>query len=1059
MNIEPGIIALGASAGGLESLREFFTRIPETTGFAYIVVQHLSPNFKSLMDEILSKCTNLPVHRIDGETALAPNAIYLAPPKSHLTVNGSEIVASPLNEAPSPPHVIDSLFESLAKDRGSDAVGIILSGTGSDGMLGAMEIIETGGTVFAQSPETCKFDGMPQSAIRAKAVSSVLSVPEMVERLVTLSQEWGKRKHYELRQADPVMQQIIAVVRSRQGIDFSNYRFSTIGRRIERRMRHLQMNSAQLYVQELQESETETAALTRELLIGVTGFFRDQDAFSGLADNVVPLLFDRCEDECLRVWVAGCSTGEEAISIAVILYEYIVSRNLSKTIKIFATDVNRSAIEYATAATYGPEQLRGFPPSKIETYFNLTNGSFCLKPFIRRLIIYSVHNVATDPPFTRVDLLSCRNVLIYLQNELQERVLHQFLFALKMGGILFLGKCEQPNHASTHLETLDNPNRIYQKTKPVDARSLPEFTPSHLLGTDHSTLSSRMKRQGVNLHTRADSAPSIEQTCKELLERFVPCGALVNTNLELVHLYGSANELLKIPPGKTTLDLTKMLPDPLALAVSTASSTAIAKNTDAVVKNIQVQLEPDAPVTSFMVSMAPSPRGDKAKPKYLLVMFTETSVQQAPSATKSDTIEIDQSTQASARIRTLEEQLASTRDTLQNAIEELETANEELQSTNEELMSSNEELQSSNEELHSVNEELYTVNSEYQSKITELSKANKDIDFLLRNSRIGMVFLDRQLRIQRFNQNISTVISLLPHDVGRPLTDLQFNFCHKELMEAIHEVSEGQLSQRNLEIVDRGRSFMVTIAIFSCGDDDVLLAGLGGKKETEEIIVSFIDISLTKEAEQLRTFRNQSEELAYHILAEVRAKALMVLQRSKDHTHLDMQDTRTIQKMTEMGLTMRKDRAAVQTAEICSLRRAIEDCIVHERVAAQLDSEGAGPMFFVRRDLFTDTISQVALAYARDPACGNDPVRVSCKTVGQTVRIRFHHPRAKLDNHSLLRLFQEGPGGPEDLKPDVGIAVYSARSLGGDLLVSEVSGEAYIDFLLPASVRVQRNEA
>lgn len=1057
MNTGPAVIALGASAGGLESLKEFFTLVPAQTGFAFIVVQHLSPNFKSLMDEILSQCTDLPIHRIEQETTLSSNAIYLAPPKSQISVNGSQVISKPLSEAPSPPHVIDSLFDALAKDRGSDAIGIIFSGTGSDGTLGALEIVETEGTVLVQSPQTCKFDGMPQSAIRAGAATQVLSVSDIVPRIVALGEELAKRKHYELKQSEPEMQQIFALLRSHQGIDFSGYRFSTVGRRIERRMRQLQMSSTQLYVQELRESDSEAAVLTRELLIGVTSFFRDAEAFKELTARVVPQLFERCEDDCLRVWTAGCSTGEEAISLAVALYEHIVKHRLSKSVKIFATDVNRSAIEFATAASYAPEQLRGFPADKIETYFNLVNGAYILKPFLRRLIIYSVHNVATDPPFTRVDLLSCRNLLIYMQNDLQERVLHQFVFGLKMGGALFLGKCEQPNHASSFLGLVDNTNRIYQKTKQIEARRLTDFVPSSHLGGDPANASLSVRRAGQRTLSPHENTPTIDQPFKELLERFVPCGALISTNLELVHVYGKAHELLKIPPGKTTLDLSKMLPDTLALAVSTACSTALTKDKDVVIRNVQVQIEPSGKASRYDVSVMPSACFEKSRPKYLLVTFTEATVDVAQSGFAPDVLEIEQSTQTTARISTLEEQLASTRETLQNTIEELETANEELQSTNEELMSSNEELQSSNEELHSVNEELYTVNSEYQGKITELSKANKDIDFLLKNSRIGMVFLDRQLRIRRFNQNISAVISLLPHDVGRPLTDLQFNFSHQELMEAIRGVSEGHLNQKNLEIADRGHSYMVTVALFT-GMDNELLLGPKTKEDSEEIIVSFIDISLSKETESLRSYRNQSEELAYHILSEVRVSAHKALLIPADQPEKMIAAARFIQQMTENALTIRRDRSSVQSPEVCSLRRVLEDCQVHDRVAAHFDLTVSGASFFVRRDLFSDTIRQVLLAFARKTSTEKKPVQVTCDNHDTFVRIRFQHPLAHFDDSSMLRLFLPPETSADELKPDLGIAVYSARSLEGDLVVTKENDQQFIDFILPGPTRVKLNQ-
>jgi two-component system CheB/CheR fusion protein len=878
----PRIIGIGASAGGLEALEQLFGAVPNNTGLAFVVIQHLSPDFKSLMTELLARRTKMTIKRVDTEEDILPNHVYLIPPKKLLELRDDKIVTAEFDHTASPPRAIDHFFMSLARSQGKDSVGIILSGTGSDGTAGAAAIREVGGTVIAQDPETCKFDGMPSSVIRKGLAQECLSPEDIAQYLAsdrgdkstadrTLeSSVFDNKRH--------LLAELLTLLEESEGIDFKNYRTTTLTRRIERRMQSGRFPSLEAYIEFVRNDADERLELQNEFLIGVTRFFRDEGAFDDLRNTVIPEIVDRNDGQTIRMWVAGCSTGEEAVTLAILFWDYLQLRGKHCEVKIFATDVDRKAIEFASVAKYSESQIIDIPPESKRAHFNRIGEIYELKPHIRRMIIYSHHNVIKDPPFTKLDLLSCRNLLIYFQPPLQERCISLFLFALKQRGVLFLGKSEAIGVLSSEFETLSSAHKIFRKHSDAGTSLLSEIrSPAPLL---HSVNSRTSRHSSTFGHMSFVRDSQITRAYEILLDQYVPPCLLMDDKDQLIHVFGAAGDLLRIPPGKTTLDVMKLLPKEFSLALRSASTLAISSQNEVALKDVEAEGSTPGEIGEkqlYTLRVRPLDWHDTKSGKPMLVFFdkqesksksddTQQAVgKQSPQAIVS--YQWNQQTQE--HIQSLEDHLKSTRETLQTAIEELETTNEELQSTNEELMSSNEELQSSNEELHSVNEELYTVNTEYQNKIEELSRANLDIDFLLKTSRIGVIFLGHDLRVRRFNENVREMISLMPHDIGRPITDLQFNYANREIIDAVQSVSRSG-SMLQFEMPSRGGTQLVTISHYATLGDGPYVAESHGNDNLAGIVISFVDITPSKMSEIARQKHAYSEALNTQLLSEIR---------------------------------------------------------------------------------------------------------------------------------------------------------------------------------------------
>ena len=805
LNIDhPRVVGIGASAGGLEALENFFKNVPDRSKLAYVVIQHLSPDFKSLMNELLARHTLLEIKKMDEAVSIKPNTIYLIPPKKNLTIKGNKLIPSDQDPTLQLKLPIDHFFISLAKERGADAIGVILSGTGCDGTRGCGAIKEADGFVVVQDSASCQFDGMPYSVIKQGLQDAVMppdKMPEIIQNYVYGEAE--KESSFEASKLKTILDMLQRV----ENLDFSNYRPSTVVRRIQRRIKVSQTPSIESYVGLLKDDQEELRTLHSELLINVTRFFRDKKEFEYLKEAALPKIVDKAIAEGrtkIRIWVAGCSTGEEAFSIAICLQEYLDSKDLSLSFKIFATDVDREAIVFAAKGCYPKSIVSDIETRLAEKYFVEKDDSYEVRSKLRRSIIFSHHNVTQDPPFTKIDLTSCRNMLIYFQTSLQAKVLALFHFSLEDKGILFLGKSESLGKLSGEFTLLNAAHRFFEKIRNVRLALATDLNALQPLKSNILPKAQALPPRGLYAaKTTGGKENQLVQVYEKLLNRYVPPCILVDENHEIVHVFGNASRFLDFPVGRITLNIMKVLDKELSLALSAALLRAADKDEPVFFTDIKSAKNPEK---TFNLSVEPFAFAQPRRTKTFMLIFEEAEKTIAEPIAKSE--KYSSSSHSFEQISNLENQLQSTKETLQATIEELETTNEELQSTNEELMSSNEELQSSNEELHSVNEELYTVNTEHQSKMEEITQANKDIDFLLSNSNIAIMFLDESLQIKRFNKEILSMISVMDHDVGRSISDLTFSVANEEIMKSILLVSKTG-NAKVLNIVKGGAEYLV----------------------------------------------------------------------------------------------------------------------------------------------------------------------------------------------------------------------------------------------------------
>lgn len=795
-------VGIGASAGGLEALQEFFSHLPKDTGAAFIVVQHLSPDFKSMMPELLSKHTSMPIYQVRDGMSIDPNAIYLMPPRKSVLIGEGKLLLS--DQMPDT-HVhmpIDVFLRSLAEDQQHRAIGIVLSGTGSDGTRGIKAMKESGGLVIVQEPGSAKFDGMPISAYNTGLADMLLPPREMGLNLVKFFQ------HPSISGDDPILKssisesddtllEIFQLLKRQSSINFSQYKASTVARRIERRLGINQLTSLDAYLRLLLDSPRELQTLSRELLIGVTRFFRDDDAFAQLAKNVIPKVFERAmgRKDSIRLWVAGCSSGEEAYSLAILFDEYLLRRKSECTVKIFATDVDEEAIAEASSGIYSLDIEQDVSPDRLNGYFIKKDDHYLVSQKLRQMVIFASHNMIEDPPFSNIDLVSCRNALIYFQHAAQKKVLSSLYFALQRDGYLFLGSSESLGDLQSHFETLDDRAKIFVKISnmrvPIgNAPPLRDTSQLNRSGIAMAPVSGLLKPQ------RGASRNHFEGVSARLIEEYAPASIILNDAFEALHVYGDVLPFTKgITPGKISNNIKDMVVDDLSVAISTALYRCEKNEEDVFYKDVSLKIS-DTEQLFIDLSIFYIKNSDLSNaPRFYAVQFIrhkgDDEAHVAPSS-----ITFDASEQSRQRIHDLEQELVKKQEHLQVTIEELETTNEELQSANEELMSANEELQSTNEELQSVNEELYTVNSEYQEKIAQLTEVNDDLDSVINATDIGIVFLDDQLTIRKFTPPAVRHINLRSSDIGRPFHHISHELNYDAFLADIAKVSS---SGQNIE--------------------------------------------------------------------------------------------------------------------------------------------------------------------------------------------------------------------------------------------------------------------
>jgi two-component system CheB/CheR fusion protein len=816
------VVGIGASAGGLEALERLFRQMPVDTGMAFVVVQHLSPDFVSMMDELLVRQTTLPVHTVTDGIEIEPNAIYLIPPRKEMIISGGRLLLTDKDPSQGLTLPIDLFLRSLAQELGPRAIGVILSGTGSDGSRGMRAIHEAGGLTIVQQEDTALFDGMPKSALATGMIDLVLP-PEEIATALGRFARFG-RDQLAAPAAGPTtedaMQKLLRLLRELHGIDFALYKQSTVLRRIERRLLMSQSGDLDEYVRQATANPHELNSLYRDLLIGVTQFFRDREAFAVIENDVLPELLARvAPGEEFRAWVAGCATGEEAYSLAILIHEQLTRLGRPIKVKIFATDVHQASLDFASAAVYPEDNLADVSPERRDRYFIRQGDKYQVNSELRQMIVFAPHNLLKDAPFTRLDLVSCRNLLIYLHAAAQRKVISLFHFGLKAGGVLFLGPSENVGELEDEFTSVDRHWKLYRKRR--DVRLPAEVRMPLAAGPP-------LRRGGRPLA----HAPDVDlmRVYDELLDQFMPAGILVNRHRQVVHIFGAAGQYLQFKPGRPSADVLELFDVDLKTAVAGALQRAEKDLTPVSLGGLTV----GSAENRRQVTLSVLPVGRQAADPHLLITLAES--QHAPAAPLPPAA-IDIGEVSRERIANLEQELRTTRENLQATIEELETSNEELQATNEELIASNEELQSTNEELHSVNEELYTVNGEYQRKIGELTEMTDDLENLLQATSIGVLFLDKGLRIRKFTPAMAQLFNIVKQDIGRPFENFTHNIELPELAERVRGVlADGAPFER--EVTDRfGRCHLLRILPYrsSAGADGAL--------------VTLVDVQLLKDTE------------------------------------------------------------------------------------------------------------------------------------------------------------------------------------------------------------------
>lgn len=812
------IVGIGASAGGLEALQKLLTELPSNTGFPYIIVQHLSPDYKSLLGEILGKYTEMPVVQAEDGMELVENKVYVIQPGKNMVIQNGKLLLT--NQNPKELNLpIDMFFRSLAAEAGANAIAIVLSGTGSDGTNGIKAIKENDGMVIVQDLETSRFDGMPRSAMRTGPVDAQISPEEIAMELQHISGAHtdsivGKS---EQEIDNELMRKVYNILKKVSNINFTHYKQTTIIRRMERRMMLTRKDKLQDYVSYLYESPEEVRILSKEVLIGVTNFFRDPDFFQCLKDSAISDIINRStQEEPIRVWVAGCSTGEEAYSIAIIFCEVMEAMKVKRQVKIFATDLDVEAINTAGKGVYGDNIVDSVSPARLSRYFTRRNNTYTINRDIRKMIVFSTHSVFQDPPFGRLDLISCRNMLIYFQLVLQNDLFSIFHAALKDNGYLFLGKSEAIGAYTEAFPVVDAAAKIFShcsSAKIPGAKKVPYLQTTYL--DEEYTNDNYIGFQRTPLHS--DLEQSNEQCIDtKLLEILLPACLIVNGKNEMVHSYGESGNYIHISLGKFSNNLFDIIAEGLKIPVSTLLKEAREKKRKVQYCDIHFEGERENSVIDLTVMPAGKTSGEENE--LFAVVFTERGVRND----SDDFVPYEIDRVASQRITDLEQELADVQGRLDRSVAEQECVNEELQAANEELLTANEELQSSNEELQSVNEELYTVNSEYQQKLTELADLNDDIANFLSSTLTGIIFVDNKLNIRRYTDYVTSEFSVMDHDIGRSLAFISYHFPMVDITEICTNVLKTLVPDEREVSTNSQKVFFMRVAPYRSTENKIL---------------------------------------------------------------------------------------------------------------------------------------------------------------------------------------------------------------------------------------------
>jgi two-component system, chemotaxis family, CheB/CheR fusion protein len=860
------IVGIGASAGGVQALKEFFENVPMNTGIAFVVILHLSPDHDSKLSEIIQTVTSMNVIKVSEQMHVKRDHVYVVPPNQHLTMMDSFISVSPNLQTEDRRAPVDIFFRTLANSYGPKAVAVVLSGTGANGSMGLKRVKELGGAVFVQNPGQAEFSEMPRNAISTELVDAILPVAEIPSRVVSYKQNLGVVQipyQSENRPEDQqhALREIFTQLRVKTGHDFTNYKRPTLLRRIERRINVFNLPDLNSYAEFIQTSPEEVNALLKDLLISVTNFYRDKKSFEALETEVIPnIIKSKTSNQTVRIWVAGCATGEEAYSLAMLCAEKTFNVLDGPQVQIFATDIDTDAIAVAREGLYTINDAADVSPERLRRFFSKENGQYRIRREIREMIMFANHNFIKDPPFSHLDMVTCRNVLIYLNQTAQVRVMQTFHFALNPGGFLFLGSSESADVAHDLYSAFNRQEHIFQKRHITTARPypLPETVPSltHKPSTKAVKLAdeSSVKQERItfgDVHLR-------------LLEEYAPPSLIVNEEYEIVHLSERAGKYLQMSGGELSQNLLKLIRQELRLELRAGLYQAVQRQSAVEIRSLKVVV--DDHIETVDIHIRPVlQQGDVAR-GFILVVFERVEVE---GAVKNVIISSDQpvAKQLEDELVRLKAQLRTSNEQHEFHAEELKASNEELQAMNEELRSSAEELETSKEELQSINEELRTVNQELKIKVDETTIASNNIQNLIKSVDIGTIFLDRGLRVAFFTPAARQLFNLLPADFGRPLSDITSKIKYDDLTADAQSVLEKLQSVEKEVSTPDGRAFMMRVLPYRTAEDRI-----------NGVVVTFFDITNRKKMEeQLRG----SEERLRMLIESAKDYAIFMLDRDR----------------------------------------------------------------------------------------------------------------------------------------------------------------------------------
>lgn len=846
------IVGIGASAGGLEALEQFLARVPPGSGMAFVIVQHLDPTRKGIMPELLQRATGMKVIQVKNRTPVREDCVYVIPPNKDMSILHGVLHLL----APASPRglrlPIDVFLRSLALDQQERSVGVILSGMGSDGTLGLRAIKEKAGVVLVQEPATAKFDSMPRSAIDAGLADIVAPAGELPGKIFAYLQRKPLIVRTELVMEDKTqsaLEKVIVLLRDHTGNDFSLYKRNTLYRRIERRMGIHQITKMAGYVRYLQENSQELDLLFKELLIGVTNFFRDPAVWEELRTQVIPaLLTSRSPGHALRAWVPGCSTGEEAYTLAMVFREAVeaLKPKASFVLQIFATDLDRDAIDKARHGVFPPNITTDVSAERLKRFFTKEDHGYRVRREIREMVIFAPQNIIMDPPFTKLDLLSCRNLLIYLTAEVQKKLMPLFHYSLTPGGLLLLGSAETVGSSTDLFASVSAKARIFKRTEIVQRPVMVEFPTSFKVGKPFGPESAQPAKTSVSLQSLADQL---------ILRSYAPPTVLTNDKGDIFYISGRTGKYLEPAAGKANWNLFAMAREGLRYELATAFPKALKQKESVLLHALKVGTDGGTQCVDVSVQ-----RLDEPGPLHGLVIILFTDVAMAADTHTSKTPAQNARLTASEReLQRVRAEARITHEEMQTSQEEIRSANEELQSTNEELQSTNEELTTSKEEMQSLNEELQTVNAELQAKLQELSSSSNDMKNLLDSTDIAMLFLDRHLNVRRFTHQATKIIKLIPSDVGRPITDLVSNLDDPALSADAREVLRSLVPKEKPVSTPDGRWFSVRIMPYRTLDDRI-----------DGVVITFADITVAKTLEA--ELREKQAALEQRVVTQTKRK-------------------------------------------------------------------------------------------------------------------------------------------------------------------------------------------